>query len=386
MIGKILKRSDNFRARLNYALKDGKDPEIVGGNMAGRDAGELAEEFMHTRRLNSKVARPVMHIALSLAPGERLDSAQWSIATREYVRDLGLEDHQWVAIRHEDGGQDHVHLILDAIGPDGKVWKNFGERARSAKACRRAEKAFGLQSGARLETRRSGIRYTKAEREMHRRTGKWPPRVIMARQIEKALRSNPPLESLKDFQIRLMVDHEIILTAHFDRESGDIRGLSYSRGDAHFSARQLSGRATLPAIKELLNDAGKGPMSQAAVLIGSEPAGKQRSSPVTSILGDCDDVSSSHDSLSSLDADGSILVSKDLDKWTFRRLTELNRKRREAAFQMLVASVPPAASPPRRSGNSSAFQTETPTPPVPAKEERVYDMTSATSSVSELDI
>jgi len=76
VIAKIT-RGASFRAAMRYALDErhGLDrdhqPEIIGGNMAGRTSAELAREFEAVRQQRPDIRKPVEHIALSLSPSDR---------------------------------------------------------------------------------------------------------------------------------------------------------------------------------------------------------------------------------------------------------------------------------------------------------------------------
>lgn len=75
MIAKIT-RGGNFRGAVRYALDErhGLDrdhqPEIIGGNMAGRSGAELTREFEAVRQQRPDIRQPVEHVSLSFAQDE----------------------------------------------------------------------------------------------------------------------------------------------------------------------------------------------------------------------------------------------------------------------------------------------------------------------------
>ena len=68
MIGKQVK-GRGFNGCLSYLLgKEGA--ELIGGNMLGESARELASEFSVSRNLKPGVSRVVYHSSLALSPGK----------------------------------------------------------------------------------------------------------------------------------------------------------------------------------------------------------------------------------------------------------------------------------------------------------------------------
>jgi hypothetical protein len=76
VIAKIT-RGGSFRGAARYVLDERRgldrdhQPEIIGGNMAGRTSAELAREFEAVRQQRPDIRKPVEHVALSFARDER---------------------------------------------------------------------------------------------------------------------------------------------------------------------------------------------------------------------------------------------------------------------------------------------------------------------------
>ena len=79
MIAKIT-RGGSFRGAARYALDERHglprthQPEIIGGNMAGRTSTELTREFEAVRQQRPDIRKPVEHVSLSLARADRPQS------------------------------------------------------------------------------------------------------------------------------------------------------------------------------------------------------------------------------------------------------------------------------------------------------------------------
>jgi len=83
MIAKIT-RGGSFRGAARYVLDDrhglgpDRQPEIIGGNMAGRTSGELTREFEAVRQQRPGIAKPVEHVSVSfLATSAGSRTTRW---------------------------------------------------------------------------------------------------------------------------------------------------------------------------------------------------------------------------------------------------------------------------------------------------------------------
>ena len=142
MIGKQTK-GRGFRGTLNYVLgKEGA--EIIGGNMLGQDARELASEFAVSRELKPNLSRVVYHASLSLPPGENLSDDRWSEVADRYMEGMGFTGTQYVAVKHTDTNHSHIHIVASRIRMDGSVVSESHDYRRSETHIRGLETEFGL--------------------------------------------------------------------------------------------------------------------------------------------------------------------------------------------------------------------------------------------------
>lgn len=56
-----------------------------------------------------------MHLVLSLSEGEKSDLDTWKKIINDYVKEVGMEKHQVIAVQHNDNGKEHFHLIINRI-------------------------------------------------------------------------------------------------------------------------------------------------------------------------------------------------------------------------------------------------------------------------------
>lgn len=152
MVPNVVKGS-GFRGLCNYLLVGRKDAVVIGGNMVGRTAVELTREFGMLRRLRPGPVKPVMHHTLSFADGEDPGNGMIGEIAESYIRRMGLESHQWVAVVHRDKAHVHVHLAINRIGLDVSWWNATHDFERAQVVAGQVEAEFGLIRVARARLR-----------------------------------------------------------------------------------------------------------------------------------------------------------------------------------------------------------------------------------------
>jgi hypothetical protein len=148
MIGKITV-GKSFRGCLNYCLHDKlqKGDEEVFKNRAevvlynqcyGNDS-ELIKQFNELRMHNTKLSKPVMHITLSLAQKEFLSQDRLINISDDCAAYFGFSNNQFIAVAHKDTGHQHLHIIVNRIGFDGKTLSDSNSYKKMADCCRKLE-------------------------------------------------------------------------------------------------------------------------------------------------------------------------------------------------------------------------------------------------------
>jgi hypothetical protein len=175
-----------FRGLLSYLLREGMagragEGIVLGGNMSGRNARELAGEFGVFRRLNPAVGRPVFHASLRLPMGETLTDAQWRDAARLYLARLGYTDTAYVVVRHPEH---HIHIVASRVRFDSSTVRTWQDRWRSLEAVADLEYQFGLSQP---RVRPVPLRTSAPERARDERRGEPLPRQLLATRLEQAI-------------------------------------------------------------------------------------------------------------------------------------------------------------------------------------------------------
>ncbi|HEX5394074.1 MAG TPA: relaxase/mobilization nuclease domain-containing protein, partial [Rhodocyclaceae bacterium] len=242
-----ISRGKGFRGVLDYAFeRDSADDEpgrLLGGNMSGQGARQLASEFGQVRRLRPDIEKPVWHNSLRLPKGEKLTDAQWVEVADDYMKRMGFtEAHPRAYVMHDDAGGQHIHIVASRVSTEGKVYLGKNENLASTRHIQALEREYGLTitKGPTYDPETSKVLMPEARRlkagEVERaiRTGAEPPRQKLRRLIDAAKADRP---TAAEFSRRLSVAG-VGVRANI-ASTGRLNGFSFELDGIKFKASQL---------------------------------------------------------------------------------------------------------------------------------------------------
>lgn len=190
-------KGTKMRGVVGYLLGPGRANEHTGMRVIGgsefirfRHAGAVASpdlirdltrdlDASHKALAERTSQRPhVFHVSLSIAAREgELTDEQWQNIAQRYTDLMGFTgdptkpDCEWSLIRHgkSAAGNDHVHIALNLVRPDGTRASTHNDMPRSRDAARVLEREFGLEQ---LHAGKGHAHETRAEQEKAKKHGK----------------------------------------------------------------------------------------------------------------------------------------------------------------------------------------------------------------------
>ena len=230
-----IKRGTGFRGVLNYSLENDRG-EIIGGNMDGITARELAHEFGASRALREDIEKPVWHNSLRLPEGEKIDPEKWVMIADSYMQKMGFNElHQRAYILHDDKEGQHIHIIASRIDLTGKLYLGQNENLKSTQIIAHLEKVFNLtptkQQRDPEELQRKKI--TSGEKGMKERTSEETPKEKLQGIIDQATADKP---QLYEFVKRLNSAKVSILPSG---KTGTPQGISFELDEIAFKGSDL---------------------------------------------------------------------------------------------------------------------------------------------------
>ncbi|WP_428228623.1 relaxase/mobilization nuclease domain-containing protein [Flavobacterium sp.] len=143
------KRELSEKKKLALAMQDHLQhkgrAEVLEYNKCFGNKYELTEQFKDVRKLSRRVEKPMLHLTLRLAPEDTLTKEQLREIGRECAKEFGIADNQYICVLHKDTKEQHIHIVANRVGFNGKVANDSNSYKRMSELCRRLEKKYSLQ-------------------------------------------------------------------------------------------------------------------------------------------------------------------------------------------------------------------------------------------------
>lgn len=159
MVAKISRGASLYGAlAYNYDKVEKGVAEILSGNRIisdrlGQPSADIRlallsfDDYLSANR-NTK--KPVLHIAISPAPEDRLTDGQLEELAAKYMEMMGYGGQPYIVFKHGDSHNTHIHIVSVCVDGEGRKISDRYEHRRSMAACRDIERTFGLRNGAEL--------------------------------------------------------------------------------------------------------------------------------------------------------------------------------------------------------------------------------------------
>ena len=145
-------KSGGASGAIDYLLKKEKEglknPQMIGGNVATFGTkDDVKKDFDYYSQLKPKVKNQVVHLSVSLKPGEHLDEEKKVEFSEKLLEKLNFKIDRvpYLIVEHHDKEYEHWHIVAGRIGDDGKTVKEWRIAERAISATKELEKEFGLE-------------------------------------------------------------------------------------------------------------------------------------------------------------------------------------------------------------------------------------------------
>jgi len=132
---------------LEYIFREGKLSRLLAlHNLCGETPKEIHEEMKLISDYNSRCKNKFLCIEIGIAPQ---DEPQMTFKALNrlallFAKQMGLDDHQWVAVTHKDTGNLHIHIIANRISLRGQVYDTTFASNRAARVAEELSRKYGL--------------------------------------------------------------------------------------------------------------------------------------------------------------------------------------------------------------------------------------------------
>lgn len=179
------------------------------------------------------IGKPVKHVSISFSPADahlfpdnEEGDRYMAQLVDEWLRGMGITNAQYIVARHFDKAHPHCHLVYSRIALDGSVISAYNEQLRSADVCKKIKLRHGLTFG-------------NSSGEKVNRDRLLPVQQALFDLKTAVIAAADNASSWVEFQ-RELEAQGIEACFSFNRTTGEVRGISFAKGDYRFAGSKLS--------------------------------------------------------------------------------------------------------------------------------------------------
>ena len=234
MIGKC-KAIAHGSTALNYIFREGKlGSRLAFHNLCSREPKAIYEEMKMVSDYNTRCRNKFLRIEIGIAPQDekKLSVSELMRIVHLFANQMGLDNHQWVAVTHKDTDNRHIHIIANRISLYGEVYDTTFVSNRAARVAEEISRSKGLTIAKEV----------RAERK-HQKAKANPTREQTKQQIQKICYAL--LEKYKGTGImgHSMFLYELnkngIAIERMKNKQGNVYGLKFSYCGQTFKASEI---------------------------------------------------------------------------------------------------------------------------------------------------
>ena len=234
MIGKC-KAIAHGSTALDYIFREGKlGYRLAFHNLCSREPKVIYEEMKVVSDYNSRCRNKFLRIEIGIAPQDekKLPVSELMRIAHLFAKQMGLDNHQWVAVTHKDTDNRHIHIIANRISLYGEVYDTTFASNRAARVAEEISREKGLTIAKEV----------KAEKK-YQKTKASPTREQTKQQVQKICYAL--LEKYKGTGItgHSMFLYELnkngIAIERMKNKQGNVYGLKFSYAGQSFKASEI---------------------------------------------------------------------------------------------------------------------------------------------------
>lgn len=148
MIGKIVK-GRSFKGCISYVLGDKKAKILASEGVLETDTKSIINSFYMQSLLNPKLSKCVGHIPLSFSSDDkqRMTDQFMERLAKEYMQVMGIENTQYLIVRHNNTSHPHCHIVFNRVDNDGNTISDKNDRYRNERVCKQLKDKYNLTYG-----------------------------------------------------------------------------------------------------------------------------------------------------------------------------------------------------------------------------------------------
>ena len=146
MIGKC-KAIAHGSTALDYIFREGKlGSRLAFHSLCSREPKAIYEEMKMVSDYNTRCRNKFLRIEIGIAPQDekKLPVSELMRIAHLFAKQMGLDNHQWVAVTHKDTDNMHIHIIANRISLYGEVYDTTFVSNKAARVAEELSRKYGL--------------------------------------------------------------------------------------------------------------------------------------------------------------------------------------------------------------------------------------------------
>ena len=244
---------------LEYIFHEGKFGWLLAlHNLCGETPKEIHEEMKLISNYNSRCKNKFLRIEIGIAPQDEplMTFKTLNRLALLFAKQMGLDDHQWVAVTHKDTDNLHIHIIANRISLGGQVYDTTFVSNRAARVAEELSHKYGLTIANEVHSARP---HRKVQTDPARKRTKQQVRNICYALLEKHKGKGLSGHSMFLYELH----RSGVTIERMKNKQGKVYGLKFTYDGHSFKASEIGrefGYRTLP--KQFESDNAQKPIIQ----------------------------------------------------------------------------------------------------------------------------
>ena len=234
MIGKC-KAIAHGSTALDYIFREGKlGYRLAFHNLCSREAKTIYEEMKVVSDHNSRCRNKFLRIEIGIAPQDekKLPVSELMRIAHLFAKQMGLDNHQWVAVTHKDTDNRHIHIIANRISLYGEVYDTTFASNRAARVAEEISREKGLTIAKEVKAEK---KYQKTKASPTREQTKQQVQKICYALLEKYKGTGITAHSMFLYEL----NKNGIAIERMKNKQGNVYGLKFSYAGQSFKASEI---------------------------------------------------------------------------------------------------------------------------------------------------
>jgi len=234
MIGKCKAIAHGSNA-LEYIFREGKlGNRLAFHNLCSREPKAIYEEMKVVSDYNTRCRNKFLRIEIGIAPQdeEKLSVSGLMRIVHLFANQMGLDNHQWVAVTHKDTDNKHIHIIANRISLYGEVYDTTFVSNRAARVAEEISREKNLTIAKEVKAER---KHQKAKANPTREQTKKEMQQICYALLDKYKGGGISGHSMFLYEL----NKKGIIIERMKNKQGNVYGLKFSYCGQTFKASEI---------------------------------------------------------------------------------------------------------------------------------------------------